>query len=767
MNMDLDPHHRSALSVENAVRRSGFTRWLASASAFFFTTIYSPVVSFSQVHDHHSTVEVSPEPLTDDVKNELTALTQTLLTHNAQSLGTFNVQSRMSVSAAQSVSAVDLVAVAEARQQLLSSLIEEHPEEVLRNAIPADVRATFPSAVQAYVEEEAEQEGELEIIYEMYDDWQKARLHYTLKKDNKELSLHFAAKQPKHLLTGSQVRVKGVQVGEALALASGNTNVQALSAALPNTLGEQRVLVMLVNFQDNPQKQPFTIDFARAEVFSKTDRFFRENSYGQTWLTGDVFGWYTIPLDSTVCNYSQLATLARQAATNAGFDVSSYDRYVYGFPRNACNWSGLATLGGSNAWINGGFSQTTISHELGHTLGLYHSHAYECGSTTLGTSCATLEYADYFDTMGFGPGHYNAFQKERLGWWLPEATHTVQSNGEYVLDLYETLPGSKPKILKIQKAPGQWYYVEYRQPVGFDGFLLSNDNVRNGVLIHKGTESSGNSSYLLDMTPETNSWYDPALEVDQSFIDADAGITIRPLWVNNTGAAVSVSLTAQPCLHTAPSVTLSPTLSPAVSAGATVSYTVSITNNDGPQCTSSSFTLQTNAPTTDWIAVLSNPILTLGPGASTSTTLTVTSPFSASEGAYEISVAAARSGVPGNEAMGSVTYTIAPPSTSGDVSVTTDKPSYIAREWVKTTASVRRSGSPVYRAKVSFIVTGPGGYTRKRTMATNKQGEAMFQFQLSNRDPIGIYRVTVQVSQDGEGMIGFSTTSAEASFTVR
>jgi hypothetical protein len=90
-----------------------------------------------------------------------------------------------------------------------------------------------------------------------------------------------------------------------------------------------------------------------------------------------------------------------------------------------------------------------------------------------------------------------------------------------------------------------WYYVEYRQAIGFDSFLSGNSNVTNGVVVHTGSESSGNSGYLLDMTPESGSsiyddWQDPALVVGQSFSDPDSGVTITPLSVSSMSATVSV-----------------------------------------------------------------------------------------------------------------------------------------------------------------------------------------------------------------------------------
>jgi len=93
-----------------------------------------------------------------------------------------------------------------------------------------------------------------------------------------------------------------------------------------------------------------------------------------------------------------------------------------------------------------------------------------------------------------------------------------------------------------------WYYVQSRQAIGFDEGLAGNTNVLNGVLIHYGTESFGNSSYLLDMKPASGStiyldWSDPALAVGQTFSDPDAGVTITTNWVTSMAAEVTVSVT--------------------------------------------------------------------------------------------------------------------------------------------------------------------------------------------------------------------------------
>ena len=417
--------------------------------------------------------------------------------------------------------------------------------------------SVFAQTVRSGLVEEVE--GELEILHEDRD--VGSRYLYFLKTGNRRFSLNFAKEPPTDLTSGAKVRMRGIRTNDVLALQSGGDSVQVLSSALPNTLGEQRTLVILLNFR-NDTSQPYTADFANNVFFGTTSSFFLENSYQQTYLSGVVNGWYTIDMDSPVnastCDYSLISSLADQAASNAGVVLSNYSHKVYAFPQTGCGWWGLSSVGGtpSRSWITGSLELGVTAHELGHGLGFWHSHSLDCGaSAVIGSSCATNEYGDIVDMMGAShSAHYNAFQKERLGWLnagvSPPIT-TVTSSGTYTLRTYESL-GSGPKALKILKSidpsTGQktYYYLESRQAIGFDGFLVTDpsQNVLNGVLVHTGTEGNGNSSYLLDMTPATPVyywWYDAALAGGQSFVDSDAGLTMTTDWVSGTGASVTVS----------------------------------------------------------------------------------------------------------------------------------------------------------------------------------------------------------------------------------
>jgi hypothetical protein len=684
-----------------------------------------------------------------------------------------------------------LLATAASRHRVLASLVENDPGEVLRVALPPALRAGLPSAVRAYVEAETALEGTLLVLHE--DSPAGGRYRYFLESAAGRYSLHFATHPPMHLLTGARVRVTGVQVDGTLALSSGSTSVQTLAAApVPNTFGAQKTLVILVNFQDNPT-EPYTLSDAQGVVFGTTSNFLLESSYQQTWLSGDVVGWYTIPLASTTCNSGSIATYAEAAATAAGVNPSAYTHRIYAFPPNvACGFGGAATVGGdpSRSWINGpgNMALGTVGHELGHNLGLLHSHSLVCDGTTMVGACTTLEYGDGLDIMGWSAaGHFNAFQKERLGWLnyggSPPIT-TVTASGTYLLAPYESTE-TTPKALKLLKRTDpttgtrEWYYVEFRQAIGFDSYLatvagpyqLLSSNILSGVEIRWGSEASADSSRLLDMTPGSVDPYtgvvdlytnDPALTVGNSFSDPDAGVTVTVTSVDSTEAGLSVTLTTPTCARANPTVAISPSPSPGVPAGTAVTYTVSVTNNDGAGCAASSFSLQTMAPLSGWTAAFAAPTLTVSPGGSSSTGFTVTSPASATAGTYTFPTVATNEMDLSYAATGSAVYVIGSPSAGStlNVAVATDEPSYTAGQTVSVTARASSGGSPVSNAGVTFTMTKSDGTTVSQTATTDSTGSAVGKFRLKKQDPAGGYKARADaVKRPLSG-------SASTSFTV-
>jgi trimeric autotransporter adhesin len=398
-------------------------------------------------------------------------------------------------------------------------------------------------------------EGTLEVHYE--DSTDGARLTHFLNTGTERIPLRFEKNPPRHLLTGSHVRAHGTMSEGVLALTSGDgptSDLTTLALASPNTFGVQSTLVILFNFLD-VTTQPYTTATAQSITFTDVNNFDLENSFNQTSLTGTVTGWYTIAAVSTTCNYSNWALLADQAATNAGVNVAAYPRRVYGFPQtSACPWFGLGTVGGgtvanpSRAWINTTYSLQVVAHEMGHNFGLYHSHSNTCDST----GCTQAEYGDDHDVMGnYTTAHFNAYQKERLG-WLNSGTsppiQTVTTVGPYTLEAYETPWGGLPKALEIFQSASAgentYLYAEVRTPYGIDSTLAP------GVLIHAGNDTDGNQSFLQDVLPTTTTT-DFILDPGQSvtFAGDSSPITFTTLSADATGAVVAVTPSPAPCTY--------------------------------------------------------------------------------------------------------------------------------------------------------------------------------------------------------------------------
>lgn len=464
-------------------------------------------------------------------------------------------------------------------------------------------------------------EGELEILTKDFKD--HAEVSYSLKMANgQHVPMHFAKEPPTHLLTGDHVQAEGDLSNNTLLLytgsnvksgsnkgnsgsSSGSTGSTGSSPSgpVPYTFGPQATLVMLVTFQDDPV-QPFTVSDVQTLFSGAINNFFVENSYGQTSIVPTVVGWYTIPDSVSTCNTAQIATDAQNAATAAGVDLTKYTRYVYLYPNDsACGFAGTSTVGGnpSHSWINGTLAEHVIDHELGHGFGLWHAHALDCGlSATICSSGTVIEYGDAIDTMGdpIDPSaHYNAYQKERLGWLnygnSPVIT-TVSSSGSYTITPYEQ--GSGPKALKILKSTDAttgtrtWYYLEARQAVGFDSYLSSSDfsaqhqNETTGVLFHIGTDNDANSSDVLDMTPATpimGAWWDMSLAAGQSYTDSTAGVTVSVSSVDGTGALVQVTTKGS----SGPSSPLTTSVTTSQSSylpGQTVDMTVTVLSGTSP-----------------------------------------------------------------------------------------------------------------------------------------------------------------------------------------
>lgn len=550
-----------------------------------------------------------------------------------------------------------------------------------------------------------------------------------------------------------------------------------LATAKAATTGEQRTAVILVNFQDLAT-QPISKDAAHALVFGKVSDFYWEASYQKTFFSGDTFGWFTVPVSSGVCDIQLVAREADKAATAAGANLSAYDRIIYLAPNNVCTGTGYnsGTARPTRTWI---FSNApdagAVSHEVGHNFGLSHSQSLDCGTTSLASDCIVRSYGDPADRMGSGDAHFNAFQKTMLGWigvaGTPGLT-TVSTSGRFQLAPFAS-NDTATKALRIPRGidalTGEmsYYYLEYRQRVGFDATLRG--NLAEGVLVHVGGVNQ--YSRLLDMTPgsdpvsDFNDMYDSALATGRSYNDEGAGIRISLVAADASGATVDVSVggnTTPSCVRAQPGVSMSGPTTP-VAAGSTLSYTLVVTNRDSVGCSPTTFNLARSVPA-GWTGALAASSLTLSPGTTANTSLAVTSSSSATAGSYGVGAGVASSMGSVHTASALANYAVADASANTVLTgaVAADKSSYLRGEKAYVSALVKRDGVVVGGIWVTFSITLPDGTRSVSTAITGADGFARMTYRIGKgKTAVGIYAVRADFASNG------ASTTATGAFTVK
>lgn len=416
-------------------------------------------------------------------------------------------------------------------------------------------------------------EGELSVYAVDFADGASEVRYAIATEDGRSLQVLFDREPGIALASGDKLRVHGRVLDaeyfdatdfELLEGARGGVAVssEALTGNAVRTRSKLAVLLVHWGTPDSMttaemQKRLFT-------NANSTATYYRENSYGLVELTGDAFGWFQVPA-MTSCNYTALATAARDAARAAGVALDGYQQVLYYFPRTAqCEWSGLAYIGRPTApqrdsFYNGASNCTVLAHELLHNFGARHSRSYECGTTALGapSTCSYSEYGDPYDVMGGGCYHTNAYQKATQGWLggcngvtaTADATFSIVPTGNASNDVQLVRVPVSSALCPTGLSPC-YYYLEYRQPVGlFDGAVPSSP-VHGGVLLHIGGATSFGTSgtiaspYLLDMTPasQQSDFRDTVLALGRSFDDG-AGVRVTVDALSSTAATVSVRFT--------------------------------------------------------------------------------------------------------------------------------------------------------------------------------------------------------------------------------
>ncbi len=335
---------------------------------------------------------------------------------------------------------------------------------------------------------------------------------------NQRIGVDFTGSPPENLSGRPRVRITGTAKNKRLQVAPSDLEV------LQDTFGQPKVhktAVILLNFSNQTQL-PLTSEEVKQAVFGTSNSisaFFSEESggiislAGASDVSGDVFGYYTLPSPGDCSNYMGLGITAEQIASQqTGIDFeNAYDNIMYlevfDSTYESCNGiGGWGEVGNKHSWVfldavTDPAEKTTLlgvgAHEMTHNLGTWHANAYYCKDAKGNfvnilpdeTKCSHAEYGDGYDVMGgatYTPMHSNNAFLDMLNILPPSSIQTVSASGDYVLNPVEN-PNSKVRAIKILRAIDkfnhyQYYYLEYRQPSGFDNYNADTNGV-TGTLV--------------------------------------------------------------------------------------------------------------------------------------------------------------------------------------------------------------------------------------------------------------------------------------------
>ena len=333
-------------------------------------------------------------------------------------------------------------------------------------------------------------------------------------------------------------------------------------------LGEKNFAVVLLDYANDSKQIPVAkIREGLFESEFSVARFISEASYGKTKFSGEIFGWINPkePLsgrEGATCWPAHKRRFNLLLEHYPFVDLRKYDGFLFYIRRKSgqsCSFGRANTYGlqerptytqfGKQPFgviktriayaatkfhfpyeIYSNITNSTIAHELIHTLGIsHHSNGYSCPNNELTLDyrkCRILSRSDLFSIMGLRSqaSHPNAINKENIGWLSRKNIINVTQPETYrVYSLSQQDDNVKALKIKLHhpidisdKIKFTHVYIEYRGKTGFDfrpdglrRLMLKDKTMQSldnfhGALIYGAdcVRKEGCMPYLLNMNPK-------------------------------------------------------------------------------------------------------------------------------------------------------------------------------------------------------------------------------------------------------------------------
>lgn len=286
---------------------------------------------------------------------------------------------------------------------------------------------------------------------------------------------------------------------------SGSSLFELASAAsgwppFRTVIGAQRLIVITVEFSD--VRNGVTGAYIEDLVFHQVDSYYREASYGQCWITGNITGkWYQMSKVSSAYEWDGKSDVQPymssmiQEAVNLADDEVDYSQYRYIVVLHPARWRNnwgfiasqtINTHEGSRtvnvAIISEYQSMSVFAHEFGHIFGGLPDMYGKIGGEYLPVFAGPW---DLLSQTGGYTQHFSAWSKRKMGWIEPSAVVTapIGRTTNATIDPLE-LPNVRTYALKTPLTQNTYYLAEVRQNIGSDMGLPD-----NGLVIYFVDES--------------------------------------------------------------------------------------------------------------------------------------------------------------------------------------------------------------------------------------------------------------------------------------
>jgi hypothetical protein len=316
-------------------------------------------------------------------------------------------------------------------------------------------------------------------------------------------------------------------------------------------------------------------------------------------------------------------------------------------------------------------------------------------------------------------------------------------------------------------AGDDWLWLEYRQPVGGYDVALGTQ-VFGGALVHYEDTWSRDATHLLDFTPETSAWDDPALLPGTTWTDPYSTLSVTVRSATPSGLTVDIHHEETRCVKMSPDVLVT-SFADTTWPGDRPEFQILITNRDSAGCAPSTFQLGALLPA-GWSADPLSAQVTLAPGSAVYEYLQTYVPYAALPGTYSVGATVTRDGQ-SVQATATVELVerciLAPPTLSLSPAVVTAAPGSEATWTVTVTNNDSASCNWVW---YDFWSNLPEGWeTSFSEWGVNLPPGGDFTFTFSKSVPAdasGSHTVDLEVYLDGVGRVASTTATVQVSASL-